>query len=443
MSLYSILPWIIAQAEQAAAEPAPGGMGGAWRLLVAAGVIVGSFVVGALLARALRLPDFAVKIGVVVFALVGGLAICISGWPPKLGIDLSGGVVLVYEVDTEQMKPAWIPTAIAQLSKELNAPGESSVTVRSVGSDKIAIEAPPGFDPKTVDRAVEDIGASVDVTFENAGDPRTENGKSIFTYEAEQKQRPVAMSDLIAAVGRRINPGGVKELTIRQYGAEQLEVIIPEVDKQEVDQIKKRISTSGLLEFRIVANQNDDRDIIRAGENTPGNDVYIGGNLVGRWVKAGPNFAVGPEALAAFRETPARGREVLVRIDRFNVDGGNLDQASKGYDQGQNAVNFSFGATGAAFRTSDPTKPARRRHRLLSPLGHHSRQRDDFGAKNHQRDPRPRTDHRKLHRKRSRVPGRRAQRRQAAGHAPARTHQPAPDSAPNSEMTRFARAAWR
>ena len=71
--------------------------------------------------------------------------------------------------------------------------------------------------------------------------------------------KAVDMDKLIAAVGRRINPSGVKELTIRQYGAEQLEVIIPEIEEREVDQIKKRISTSGVLEFRIVANETDDR----------------------------------------------------------------------------------------------------------------------------------------------------------------------------------------
>ncbi|MEX2112070.1 MAG: protein translocase subunit SecD [Pirellulales bacterium] len=347
MALYSVLPWIVAQAEQAAAEPATDELGGVLRLLIAAGVIVGSFVVGALLARALRLPEYALKLGVVVFALVAGVAVCVAGWPPKLGIDLSGGVVLVYEVDTEQTKPSWMPSAIAQLTKELNADGENRIEVRSVGADKIEIAAPEGFDPEAVDNAVSELRKSVDISFESAGEPRSENGKTVFAYTADQKQKNVVMNDLIAAVGRRINPGGVKELTIRQYGAEQLEVIIPEVDKQEVEQIKKRISTSGLLEFRIVANQNDDRDIIRAGEKTVGNDVYIGGSLVGRWVKAAPDFFLGPEALASFRETPARGREVLVRIDRFNVDGGNLDTASKGYDQGQLAVDFSFDAGGA------------------------------------------------------------------------------------------------
>ncbi len=347
MSLYSVLPWIVAQAEQAAEPAAADELGGALRLLIAAGVIVFSFVAGALIARALRLPDFAWRIGVVVFALAAGTAICVAGWPPKLGIDLSGGVVLVYEVDTEQAKASSMPSAVQQLNDELNKGGQRRVEVLSTGPGSIEIVTPDGFDPEAVDRAVAELEGAVDLAFESAGEPQTQGGKTTFRYTATKLTKSVPMSDLIAAVGRRINPGGVKELTIRQYGAEQLEVIIPEVDPQEVEQIKQRISKSGLLEFRIVANQNDDRDVIRAAEKTSGNDVYIGGKLVGQWVKAGPDFFLGQEAGATFRETAARGREVLVRIDRFNVEGGNLSSASKSYDQGQFVVDFTFDAAGA------------------------------------------------------------------------------------------------
>jgi SecD/SecF fusion protein len=347
MSLYCVLPWIVAQAEQAAQPAAADELSGALRLLIAAGVIVGSFVAGALIARALRLPDFAWRIGVVVFALAAGTAICIAGWPPKLGIDLSGGVVLVYEVDTEQAKASSMPAAVQQLNEELNKGGQRRVEVRSTGSGSLEIVTPNDFDPEAVQKAVSELEGTVDLTFESAGEPQTQDGKTTFKYTATKLAKSVPMSDLIAAVGRRINPGGVKELTIRQYGAEQLEVIIPEVDTQEVEQIKKRISTSGLLEFRIVANQNDDRDIIRAAEKTTGNDVYIGGKLVGQWVKAGPEALLGPETGATYRETPARGREILARIDRFNVEGGDLTSASKSYDQGQFVVDFSFDASGA------------------------------------------------------------------------------------------------
>jgi preprotein translocase subunit SecD len=79
---------------------------------------------------------------------------------------------------------------------------------------------------------------SADLTLRKTGE-RPDEGKTVFVYTVDQTQKAVNMQDLIVAVGKRINPGGVKELTIRQYGAEQLEVIVPEVEKREVDQIKR------------------------------------------------------------------------------------------------------------------------------------------------------------------------------------------------------------
>ena len=113
------------------------------------------------------------------------------------------------------------------------------------------------------------------------------------------------MDKLIAAVARRINPGGVKELTIRQYGAEQLEVIIP-----EVEQARSRPDQEANLRPAVCSNSASwptkptTRDIIRAGKKTAGTDVYLGGKLVGRWVKLGPNFTRPQRGAAATSARP-------------------------------------------------------------------------------------------------------------------------------------------
>ena len=70
------------------------------------------------------------------------------------------------------------------------------------------------------------------------------------------------MDNLITAVGRRVNPGGQKEVTIRKYGTEQIEIIVPEKDAAEVDRIEGIISRTGSLEFRILANTRDNKDLI-------------------------------------------------------------------------------------------------------------------------------------------------------------------------------------
>ncbi|MDA1050982.1 MAG: protein translocase subunit SecD [Planctomycetota bacterium] len=72
----------------------------------------------------------------------------------------------------------------------------------------------------------------------------------------------VKMGALVEAIARRINPSGTKEIVIRPYGDQQVEIIVPEVDQREVDLIKKSISTAGVLQFRIVANSRDHAHII-------------------------------------------------------------------------------------------------------------------------------------------------------------------------------------
>src|SRR5262245_41283050 len=68
-------------------------------VLVAVAVIVLPFWVGQRLAQRFRMADYGWRIGLVLFSLIGGIVVCIAGWPPRLGIDLSGGVILVYELD--------------------------------------------------------------------------------------------------------------------------------------------------------------------------------------------------------------------------------------------------------------------------------------------------------------------------------------------------------
>ncbi len=68
-------------------------------LLVALAVVAVSFFLGGYLGKKLRMPDHGWKIGLCLFTLLASVAILVLGPPLKLGVDLSGGVILVYEVD--------------------------------------------------------------------------------------------------------------------------------------------------------------------------------------------------------------------------------------------------------------------------------------------------------------------------------------------------------
>ncbi|MDH3717565.1 MAG: protein translocase subunit SecD [Planctomycetota bacterium] len=106
-------------------------------------------------------------------------------------------------------------------------------------------------------------------------------GGTILIYELDQEKKEEVlertgdqrelMRKMIAAISKRIDPAGVKQVTIRQYGSEQVEIIIPKVPPEEVKLIMNKISKAGNLEFRIMADREmDDAKLIQRAEATPG-----------------------------------------------------------------------------------------------------------------------------------------------------------------------------
>ena len=129
------------------------------RLLVLVALCVVPYVLGGLLARALRLKEFSNRIGTVLLSFTFGLAPFVfaminagevSGWKNamRLGIDLAGGTNLIYQVETKEAiaENKNIDSAMNQLvqtiQKRINPSGTEEVAVRRVGVDRIEVIIP-------------------------------------------------------------------------------------------------------------------------------------------------------------------------------------------------------------------------------------------------------------------------------------------------------------
>ena len=163
------------------------------------------------------------------------------------------------------------------------------------------------------------------------------------------------VQQLIGALSERVDPSGTKEVTIREYGQKQIEIIIPKASQQELDFIERRIYTAGALEFRItvapVFSEND--DIIKAAKDLPlgENVVRLNGENVAEWV-AYDEREFGPmeqEDHRIVKRSAGSTLQALVRIDDGqDVTGKYLRRASSGIDeQGRPEVRFSFNQEGA------------------------------------------------------------------------------------------------
>ena len=87
-------------------------------------------------------------------------------------------------------------------------------------------------------------------------------------YEAENLPPGFNMDELIAALKKRADPEGVKEIPIRKIGGNRIEIILPQASNEEVEEVKKMLTDVGSLEFRILANGKHDKDVVEPGPGT-------------------------------------------------------------------------------------------------------------------------------------------------------------------------------
>ncbi len=289
------------------AKPVPFYEKSAFTWMVFLIILIGSFYAGQTLSKAWRLPDHSFRIFLLLFVFFGSVAASILGWHRlTLGIDLRGGVVLVY--DAVPIKD--------RVSTDPNAPGSAS----------------GGID----------------------------------------------MDQLTRAIAKRINPAGVREIAISKLGSRQIQVIIPEAEDAEVARIRRIISESGALEFRILASTNYAKDqpiIDRAQREKDGRVIRDStGNRIAEWVpvdeKEGRSILGTPDVIK--RERNGRNEVLVLYNDGCDVTGQYLSWVGKGNDEnGRPGVSFHFNAIGeSTFRllTSankpDPAQPDRLKRQL-------------------------------------------------------------------------------
>ena len=93
----------------------------------------------------------------------------------------------------------------------------------------------------------------------------------------------VVAKDFMVPLSNRLNPSGTKEYLIRPIGEDQIEIVIPRVDETELAEIKRQITDSGILQFRIVANGNDHKNIIDQAvsqANSPDQNIRLKRDIV-------------------------------------------------------------------------------------------------------------------------------------------------------------------
>src|SRR4051812_4951966 len=101
------------------------------------------------------------KFGVIASFTFAGL---LAMWPPgeklKLGIDLSGGTILVYEASKENLSASFnMNDLISALKHRIDPQGIKEIPIRMIGGNRLEIILPADEDVDEVKRLLTDVGA--------------------------------------------------------------------------------------------------------------------------------------------------------------------------------------------------------------------------------------------------------------------------------------------
>ncbi len=97
------------------------------------------------ISSSLRLPEYRSRLTMAILPLMLGGLLIYSGWPPRFGVDLKGGMNLVGSLNLADFPKENRPTAqdiIDQLIKRVNPSGTMEIVIRPLGEDKIEVTIP-------------------------------------------------------------------------------------------------------------------------------------------------------------------------------------------------------------------------------------------------------------------------------------------------------------
>lgn len=127
-------------------------------------------------------------------------------------------------------------------------------------------------------------------------------GGTILIYQKAEAEGPATnIEQLLPALKERLDPAGLYNYVIRALGSDRVEIIMPQAASEDVDRVKRLVTTVGQLQFKIVANQRRHLQLMeRAVETWPNRLVGVEGTFIlyGTWKPLDASSARNAEIVA-------------------------------------------------------------------------------------------------------------------------------------------------
>jgi len=167
----------------------------------------------------------------------------------KLGLDLKGGVHLVYKVETDEAIKVETETTAEQFNEALKGAGVTVASVRPTGLTEFLVEGvPPANDQQFRQTADQQVSLSFD------RDSGPSGGSYVFRMKPniERNRRTEAVTQAIQTIDRRVNELGVSEPTIAPYGTTGNQIVVQLPGVSDVARAKSLIRSTSQLEIKLV-----------------------------------------------------------------------------------------------------------------------------------------------------------------------------------------------
>ena len=302
----------------------------------------------------------------------------------QLGLDLQGGLHLVYEVNVDKAVASKVDRMSSDLEDRLRKDkGVADLTITREGRDDIVIAfKPPGDQVKLDDSILRDYRKALDIV---ARDPVAGVVRLRLEPDQVEEVRDYALRQGIETIRGRVDKFGVAEPTIIKKGTDII-VELPGLKSADFERIKSIIGRTAQLEFKIVDDGSEYMKKVAAtvpksdgksggidvapeswtekDSGKPHEDVYLRSKNRDALMKffdgLTGELAMPPDHEIGFEETQARGEDGQQTPDRYwrtyylhkraALTGEYLSNADQTWDQqtGRPEISFEFDRQGAA-----------------------------------------------------------------------------------------------
>jgi preprotein translocase subunit SecD len=234
--------------------------------------------------------------------------------PMSLGLDLRGGIYLVYEVDVEGA----VKQTLQRLERDYRlALREKGIPYESVegSANAVVVTLKDAAQLSAAQSALEKVDSNVTLTASTSGESGASLQATLSPAQVKQRQ-DFAIQQNITALGNRVNALGVSEASVQRQGANRIAVQLPGV--QDASEVIRLLGKTATLEFRLVSQDGNPIEAQQSGHAPLGTKLY---------------------------KERRTGRPVLLRREVI-VTGEQLTDATSSYQNGEPSVSVKLDARG-------------------------------------------------------------------------------------------------